>query len=377
MKKLFLSTIVILLLPGLLQAAVEFRFVSESEQQGTQYSHDREDERYYLDDQVVLNAADIEAVSNSFTSGGVPSLALELTTSGRENLARLTSENVGKSLALLLGDRVIMVVGIGQTIDTRRVNLPVYASLEEITSYASKINAEIVLKEVVTPVAEKDTQPTRDAISDRLNRQSNQARDDGDIVLSKLKGFVSGLLANGAKDKFASLFPLLIVGLVLWNILRSFIFGIFKKAKQQVGNPQRAKNKKASKLLTQILANKRSYTEESPTDKGQRLIGDGEYVQAIKFLRVHLKGHPNDVQAKALFINACEWSGLNQKRSTRQSKATRKVAEQLVKDQTRARLRSDTSMSDSKAQATMSSSLTKEQAMRMGKDLLNQFKAKL
>lgn len=122
------------------------------------------------------------------------------------------------------------------------------------------------------------------------------------VVESLVKEFVKGNLI----DLFFSVLPFLIGFIIFYTIFKNVVAGIFKG----VGSVSGSVGDRSSGLLGSIydFLFGQSF-EEEPTDKAQRLLGDGEYLEAAKFLRGHLKSNTNDQHAKALYEIALNYSG--------------------------------------------------------------------
>ena len=109
--------------------------------------------------------------------------------------------------------------------------------------------------------------------------------------------------------------------------------------------------------------------EESARDKGQRLIGDGRYVEALRYLGPYVRQNPNDLQAVALLSNAREWSGYNERSSRKKRKSSNQNTRRQQQSQ---RLRNRTTTDTAKAQAKSSLKMNKEQALRMAQSIIKQ-----
>ena len=368
MKIVRLVLWVLCLSPGLVSASVEFRFITDDSQGAKEYLHDRIDESYFLEEHAALGLDDLKTVNSGFSESGSPAISIEFTEVGQQRFAQVTSQAANKTLAMLLDNRVIARATIRGEINTPSVQLPLDASVREVAGYVMTINEALSERNLKKLQAQQATQARENILAERLNQESSEPGNSSVDLVGKAEDLAKGFFG---KKLVALLFEnwfFLIFALVFFMPLMKKIFGLlFTVAKSLAGLSGSDMGKKVTRALPLDFSKNR--IEESARDKGQRLIGDGRYVEALRYLGPYVRQNPNDLQAVALLSNAREWSGYNERSSgKKRSTSNHSARRQQQSDQ----LRQRTTATSAVEQAKSSLKMNKEQALRMAQSIIKQ-----
>ncbi len=370
MKKILLSLCLIYCLPSIALATVEFRFVTKASDGATEYPHDRVDQSYYLEDRVVMTVDDMDTIESVATSSGLPGIAIEFTESGQQRLSELSAENSGKTLAMLIEDQVVMLVPISQQINASRINFPIDTSMREVSQYVSMMNADKIESQRQQVVQNLTSEQEENVLSQRLNQQAANNNKPQVGIANKAEDFAKGLVGKKLLDFLLSNGVFILVGLVfILPILKKLFASIFSALLGLLKVDKSGAAQNLTKSLPLIIS--RNRTDESARDKGQRLLGDGNFIEAMKYLRPYCLQNPKDEQAKALLMNATAWSGVNQVSTKKSRRDDAHDARRRVEAD---RLRMGTSALDNAKQSVSSLKMDKTQALQMARSLLQKTK---
>lgn len=125
--------------------------------------------------------------------------------------------------------------------------------------------------------------------------------------------FIKEIVAGNALDLFFYALPYLIGFIIFYSIFRKVIAGIFKGLSGTSGTVVDSSSGLLGSFYDFMF---NGAPKEEATDKAQRLLGDGKYREAAKFLRGYTKNNPHDEHAKALYEIATGTSSNNHKSST-------------------------------------------------------------
>jgi len=368
MKIIRLVLWVLCLSPGLVLASVEFRFITDDSQGAKEYLHDRIDESYFLEEPAALTLNDLNTVNSGFSDSGSPAISIEFTEDGQQRFAQVTAQGANKTLAMLLDNRVIARAMIRGEINTSSVQLPLDASAREVAGYVMTINEALSEQNLKKLQAQQATQARENVLTERFNQESREVENPGVDLIGKAEDLAKGFFGKKLVALLIENWFFLIFALVFFMPLVKKIFGLlFTVAKSLAGLSGSDMGKKVTRALPLDFSKNR--IEESARDKGQRLIGDGRYVEALRYLGPYVRQNPNDLQAVALLSNAREWSGYNERSSKKRRKSSNQNTQRQQQSQ---RLRNRTTTSTAKAQAKSSLKMSKEQALRMAQSIIKQ-----
>lgn len=369
MKILRLILLILCCTPALVLASVEFRFITDEAEGAKEYLHDRIDESFFLEDSAVITVDDLKTVNSGFSDSGSPAISIEFSERGQQRFAQVTSQGANKTLALLLDDRVISRATIRGEINAPSVQLPLDASAREVAGYVMSINDELTQRDLKRLNQQQQSEARNNVLAERLNQQSEQRSNPSVDLAGQAEDFVKGLFGKKLLSLLFEYWFFLLFALVFFMPLVKKIFGlILSLVKSLVGFSGSDMGKKVTRVLPVDFSKNRS--DESARDKGQRLLGDGRFVEALRYLRPYVLQNPNDQQAKALLTNAMEWSGYNERSSNKKRKSKNTNARRQQQQQSQ-RLRSRNTAATAKAQARSSLKMNKEQALRMAQSLIN------
>jgi len=129
-------------------------------------------------------------------------------------------------------------------------------------------------------------------------------------VQEVLQDFLTQLAAGRLMDVLFGLLPYLIGLIIFYSIAKGILKSIFSGISASKGAANSINT--ASEKFKFDFGFGGSLAED-PTDKAQRLLGDGEYIKAAKFLRGYLKSNPEDLHGKALYEIATDYAGASKK----------------------------------------------------------------
>lgn len=144
-----------------------------------------------------------------------------------------------------------------------------------------------------------------------------------------LRDFLKEQAINNFGDLMGSIIPVIVFGIFALLIFKNLLRGVLKVI---IG----AKNSDAVDRVGEMgryLTSRRNH-EESVVDAAQRLLGDGQYNDAVKLLRKHAQDSSADPQIQALLNNAINWDV-----STRKIKRTERSAQPVRQNQNQRRHR--------------------------------------
>jgi preprotein translocase subunit SecD len=97
-------------------AKLEFRWVADAQTKGgigtvTLKGKESKEQSFNVEDQILMDGSDVADAKVSFGNDGKPEVSLQLTSAGRDTFARLTSEGVGRRMAIIL-DNVVYIAPV-------------------------------------------------------------------------------------------------------------------------------------------------------------------------------------------------------------------------------------------------------------------------
>lgn len=110
--------------------------------------------------------------------------------------------------------------------------------------------------------------------------------------------FVKEIVKGNLVDVFFNALPYLIGFFVVYTVFRNVVGGIFKSLSGGGGSVVDSSSGLLGSLYDFMF---NGAPKEQATDKAQRLLGDGKYREAARFLRGYTKSNPHDEHAKALY----------------------------------------------------------------------------
>jgi len=123
---------------------IQFRLVEEKKSADTEAMKLKgkdNDKTLHVNRQVLLNALDVEGAKATVGPNATPNISLTFTRDGAKKLARVTAENIGRRMAIVVDGRLLSAPIIRARIPGGRAVIAGDFTLKEARELAAAINA--------------------------------------------------------------------------------------------------------------------------------------------------------------------------------------------------------------------------------------------